>query len=109
MVAITFPRISETSGVAMGIRPTSYARFAQLALVLSLLAPACQSAMSIEEAKKVTTSFGGTSFVPPPRTINDITSILDQQKRTAPEGVAREKADELPPSTIDRATLAAFY
>ena len=93
----------------MGIRPTSYARFALLALVLSLLAPACQSAMSIEEAKKVTTSFGGTSFVPPPRTINDITSILDQQKRTAPEGVAREKADELPPSTTDRATLAAFY
>jgi len=65
--------------------------------------------MSLEEAKKVTATFGGAAFVPPPRTINDITAILDQQKRTTPEGIARKQADEVPPGTTDRATLAAFY
>ena len=89
-------------------RPISWTSLA-LALVLSLLASACKSAMSIKEAKEVTTSFGGASFVPPPRTINDITAILDQQKRTTPEVVAREQADEVPPGTTDRDTLAAFY
>jgi CHAT domain-containing protein len=89
-------------------RPISWTSLA-LALVLSLLAPACQSAMSIEEAKKVSATFGGAAFVPPPRTINDITAILDQQKRTTPEVVAREQADEAPPGTTDRDTLAAFY
>jgi len=92
----------------MGIRPTSYTRLV-LTLVLGLLAPACQSAMSIEEAKTVTATFGGAAFVPPPRTINDIDAILDQQKRTTPEGIAREQADEVSPRTTDRATLAAFY
>src|SRR4029450_7547149 len=65
--------------------------------------------MSVDEAKKVTATFGGTAFVPPPRTINDITAILDQQKRTTPEGVARGQADEASPGTTDRDTLAAFY
>src|SRR5262245_4222674 len=65
--------------------------------------------MSIEEAKKVTATFTGASFVPPPRTINDITAILDQQKRSDPEVSARRQADATPPSTTDRATLAEFY
>jgi CHAT domain-containing protein len=94
--------------VESGIRPTAYTRLA-LMLVLGLVAPACQSAMSVEEATKVTATFGGAAFVPPPRTINDITAILDQQKRTTPEGAAREQADEVPPGTTDPATLARFY
>jgi tetratricopeptide (TPR) repeat protein len=64
--------------------------------------------MSIEEAKKVTATFGGAAFVPPPRTINDITAILDQQKRTAPE-TARDLADAAPPTSTDRGVLAQFY
>src|SRR5262249_58666160 len=55
-------------------RPISWTRFV-LTLVLSLLIPACQNAMSIEEAKKVTATFNGAGFVPPPRTINDIVAI----------------------------------
>jgi tetratricopeptide (TPR) repeat protein len=64
--------------------------------------------MSVEEAKKVSASFGGAAFVPPPRTINDITAILAQQRRTTPDVAARANADEAP-STTDRDTLAAFY
>ena len=94
--------------VNRGTRPNSGTSL-MLTLVLGLLTAACQSAMSVEEAKKVSARFGGAAFVPPPRTINDITAILDQQKRTAPEDVAREQADEAPPSTTDRATLATFY
>src|SRR4030095_7382267 len=78
-------------------------------LVLGLLTAACQSAMSVEEAKKVTASFGGAAFVPPPRTINDITAILDQQRRTTPDVAARAQADKVPPGTTDPAMLARFY
>jgi CHAT domain-containing protein len=89
-------------------RPISWTSLA-LTLVLGLLAPACQNAMSIEEAKKVTTAFGGTSFVPPPRTINDIEALLDQQARTKPEVALRDRADAQPPNTTDRSALAEFY
>ena len=76
-----------------------------------LLASACQTTMSVEEAKKVTASFAGAAFVPPPRTINDITAILDQQKRDNPESVAQAKArmDQEAPKTGNPATLAEFH
>ena len=63
-------------------------------------------ALSLEEAKKVTATFEGQSFTPPPRTITD---ILDEQKRDA---VAREHAalaDSKPPGSSDRTALADFY
>jgi CHAT domain-containing protein len=68
--------------------------------------------MSIEEAKKVTAAFSAGAFVPPPRTISDITAILDQQKRADPQAAAqaRAKADQPPPPpTGDPGALAAFY
>lgn len=67
--------------------------------------------MSIEEAKQVAASFSGASFVPPPRTINDITAILDQQKRADPAAAAeaQAKANQPPPDTTDPDTLAKFY
>ena len=85
-----------------------------LTLAVALVSSACQTgpkAMSIEEAKQVAASFTGSSFVPPPRTINDITAILDQQKRANPEAAAaaRAKADQPPRDTTDRETLAKFY
>src|SRR4030095_3879599 len=79
-------------------RPTSWTSLA-LTVVFGLLAPACQNAMSIEEAKKVSTAFSGASFVPPPRTITDIEVMLDQQARTAPEVALRDRADAQPPNT----------
>lgn len=83
---------------------------ALFALTLLLL-PACQSTMSLEEAKQVTTSFSGTAFVPPPRTIRDVTAILDQQKHADPAAAARTRAraEQEPPKTADQAALAKFY
>lgn len=67
--------------------------------------------MSIEEAKKVTASFSGNSFVPPPRTIDDLTVLLDQQKRLDPNVVeaAWVKVDQGPPETANPTVLATFY
>jgi CHAT domain-containing protein len=79
--------------------------------VLGTLTVGCQSTMSVEEAKRVTASFSGAAFVPPPRTITDITAILDQQKRDTPEQdlAVRARADEAPPVTTDPTVLAGFY
>jgi len=79
------------------------------------LVAACQTAgptaMSVEEAKGVAATFSGTPFVPPPRTINDITAILDRQKLADPDAAAkaRAKADQPPPDTTSARTLANFY
>ena len=81
----------------------------------AVLLAACQTAgppaMSIEEAKRITAALGGGAFVAPPRTINDITAILDQQKLADPEAAAqaRAKADQPPPNTTDPDALARFY
>ena len=37
-------------------------------------------------------SFTGSAFVPPPRTINDITAVLDQQKPADPGAAAQARA-----------------
>jgi tetratricopeptide (TPR) repeat protein len=80
-------------------------------LLILLGLAGCQTTMSVEEAKKVTASFAGAAFVPPPRTISDITAILDQQKRTdvAAADEARERADQTPPPPADAQTLRQFY
>src|SRR5439155_10526401 len=61
-------------------------------LALALLGSACQRAMSVDEAKQVTARFAGRAFVPPPRTINDIMTILEQGKRNYPDAVAKVHA-----------------
>ena len=84
-----------------------------LLVVVSLLG-ACQTSgitpLSLDEAKKVTASFKG-GFVPPPRTITDITGILEQQKRKDLKtlGQMRVVADEKPPVASNDAELAMFY
>jgi hypothetical protein len=67
--------------------------------------------MSVEEARRVTASFTSSTFVPPPRTIKDITAILDQQKLADPEAArqARIQADQQPPNTTYPGALADFY
>ena len=96
--------------VSYGLRSmTALAAGLSMASVMPLTG--CQSAMSVEEAKKVTAQFADTGFVPPPPTIEDITAILDQQKRADP-GLAeraRARADEEPVSGADPAALSRFY
>ena len=51
------------------------------------------------------------SFVPPPRTVSDITAILDAQKLDDPGDWKRDlrSADRKPPEDADPRTLARFY
>ncbi len=88
-----------------------------ITLVLIAIVPllgACEMfgprALSLEEAKKITTELKGEPFVPPPRTINDITAILDQEKPNLRRlARARAAADREPPVTNDAEVLANFY
>jgi CHAT domain-containing protein/tetratricopeptide (TPR) repeat protein len=68
--------------------------------------------MPVEQAKQVTIEFAETAaFVPPPRTVEDITAILDQQKRADPTVAERAlaRADEAPPAGAAPADLSRFY
>ena len=76
---------------------------------------ACQTGepppLSLDEAKKVTASFEGRSFVPPPRTIEDVTRILKQPDPTGETNIARKRqmADQSPPATAEARALAEFF
>ncbi len=50
-------------------------------------------AASLEEAKQITATLEDSTFTPPPRTIGDITAILDQQKLSDPKAVAKGRAE----------------
>ena len=65
----------------------------------------------MEEARRITASFEGTSFTPPPKTINDVIALLDQQKPADPEAVAkaRETATREPPLGAKGDDLARFF
>ena len=66
---------------------------------------------TLDEAKRITAEFEGSSFIPPPRSINDITLILDEQARDNADAVeaARKQADETPPGQADTRQLAEFF
>jgi tetratricopeptide (TPR) repeat protein len=69
------------------------------------------AAMSVQEAKTVTASFQGAPFVPPPRTLQDITAILDEQRVENPELLAaKAKVGETPPAAPTYPTyLTRFF
>src|SRR5271166_1015146 len=80
---------------------------------VALLAAACQPAsntVSLDAAKKITADLQGQRFLPPPRTIADITAILDRQKPDPAErdrAIARAAAP--PPANLDDNQLVDFY
>ncbi|TET87602.1 MAG: CHAT domain-containing protein [Desulfobacteraceae bacterium] len=88
-------------------------RFASATFIMILaLFPSCaEKRMSVKEAKEVTVSMNGESFVPPPRHIEDIINLLDEQKQVDTEVVERLKAraDALPPENASIGYLARFY
>ncbi len=71
----------------------------------------CAGKMSVEEAKQVTVSMSGEAFVPPPRRIDDILTILDQPGRFDSEITEKHRAiaNESPPNTYNVNTLYPFY
>ena len=83
-------------------------------LIGAALLVACQTggppAVSLEEAKQITATFEG-AFTPPPRTISDISAMLDEAASTDSDIVntLRANADAEPPSTTDTEELAEFY
>jgi tetratricopeptide (TPR) repeat protein len=80
-------------------------------LFILVLFPACAGKMSVEEAKQVTVSMSGEAFVPPPRRIDDILSILEQPGEFDKEITERHraKADQQPPKTDNPKKLYPFY
>jgi len=90
-----------------------------ITILIIILLAGCQEsvrknsppAVSLEEAKKITATFVGQAFTPPPRTINDITAILSQEKPDDLKAYqqALALADSQPPDTNDDLKLANFY
>ena len=67
-------------------------RLANLSVVTLLVGlTACEtsgpSKLSLEDAKQVTLVFGTSTFVPPPRALDDILVFLDDQTLADPEDV----------------------
>ena len=82
-----------------------------LALLLVFF-PGCAARMSLEEAKKVAISMSEVpAFVPPPRRVDDILSVLNQpgQFDSSVTEKFKARADAEPPATKDPGTLKAFY
>lgn len=79
-------------------------------LIVMLVACAGEK-MSVEQAKQVTVSMSEEAFVPPPRRIDDILSILDQPGQFDKEITEKHRAiaDALPPDTENAKTLYPFY
>jgi tetratricopeptide (TPR) repeat protein len=82
-----------------------------LIFVTIFLLACAENRMSVEEARKITVSTNKGSFVPPPRRIDDILTLLNQSGQFDPEVVTKTKAraDAVPPETDNYATLANFY
>ena len=90
-------------GVSQGYGRVAYRHTVHVTAILALTVSlaACQTdggppALTLEEAKKVTATFEESSFTPPPRTIKDITAILDKEKRADPAAAAKALAEALP-------------
>jgi CHAT domain-containing protein len=66
--------------------------------------------MSVEQARNVTADFGAREFPAPPRTIADITAILDQQKPDETYRAAvQAKLKATPPVSASAADRSEFY
>ncbi len=92
-------------------RSAAVLAFTALALLGGCRDDGAQPALSLDEARKETANFSAAPLVAPPRTIGDITKILDQQKRTdqVAEKQDTEKANAPAPATAGREDLAEFY
>ncbi len=78
-----------------------------------LAASACQTvqSVSVEEAKQITATFEGSAYTPPPRTINDIAAILEQEKQVNQEALGQFRIAATLPIPVDakKIELAKFY
>ena len=90
---------------------SGYLRIVAL-MAIPVILGSCQTAsLSLEKAKQVTTTFEGETFKRPPKTIRDITAILDQQGVEISPSIIqlRRQASLVPPDTKNNVDLAIFY
>ncbi len=83
-----------------------------LFLLVLILWPACaEKKMTLNEAKQAIVSIIEKPFVPPPRRIDDILSIIDQpgQFDTETMTIHRVRANTSPPDTENAVELGKFY
>jgi len=73
--------------------------------------PACAEKMAVQEAKEVAVTMAETRpFTPPPRTIEDILSVLEKAgPQTLVPGATKRVSDETPPEGEDPSRLMEFY
>jgi CHAT domain-containing protein len=73
--------------------------------------PSGQKTLSIEEAKQVTAEFEGRSFVPPPRTVEDVLAFLQLEDAEAEARRAEwlRTANTEPPTDAGTKSLVDFY
>ena len=111
--------ISEILGIIWEMSVRGTFRVQRVAILLGLLPllTACPPsgsappAVSLEDAKRITAEFEGPSFVPPPRTISDITSVLNEPDSKSATSLAqlRAAAAAEPPKTQNPIELWRFY
>ena len=74
-----------------------------VAFVLTLTAcHMTQETVSLKEAKKITATSQGRSFTPPPKTIENITAILDKEEVADLAVYYMNRGREAPPSAVPR-------
>ena len=81
-------------------------------VALALAASACnpEKPVSLDQARQITAEFQDQGIAPPPRTISDITAVLDQQKPDPARAERNRKAaDAEPPRNASDEDLARFY
>jgi hypothetical protein len=92
-----------------GTRLARSALVSALVVVTASALVSCQTALAPPEARKLPTSFEAP-FVPPPRTIVDVTAVLDQHQRDIGKVDALKRAAaQTPPSGGGAYALAHFY
>ena len=86
-----------------------------LTLLSFVLFSSCvERKMSLKEAKQVTVSMSQRSFAPPPRSINDIMTILEDAGEPDAQSIAtvseiKASAAAVPPKGASKISLAKFY
>ena len=81
-----------------------------LLTVLPGFLTACQTSMSVEQAKQVVVEMQRDSFVPPPRRINDVLAFLDKAKLSDSPAVKRLQSTlSAPPPDASKQSLIIPY
>ena len=89
-------------------------RVVPVVLFVCAVATGCQQdqkpIVSLDRAKQITAGFQGGQFVAPPRTIQDVTAILDQHSPSSSElSTLGAKVQAQPPASASPSELYQFY